>query len=78
MRVTASARKHGFADAEILHAFENAIHYVEYEYNGEERLLVIGATASGVLLELVAVPVDGPARLIHADRLRSKFYDYLR
>jgi len=24
------------------------------------------------------VPVQAPARIIHADKLRSKFYDYLR
>ncbi len=78
MEVIGSARKHGFDDDEILHAFANAIRYVEYEYDGEDRLLVIGATGSGVLLELVAVPVEGPTRIIHADRLRPKFYDYLR
>jgi hypothetical protein len=50
---------------------------VEHEYDGEERLLVIGPDRSGGLLELVAVPVDGPARIIHADRLRMKFYDFL-
>ena len=51
---------------------------VEFPYDGEERLLVIGADASGRLLELVAVPVDGPTRIIHADVLRPKLYDYLR
>ncbi|BDZ59757.1 hypothetical protein GCM10025872_34140 [Barrientosiimonas endolithica] len=51
---------------------------VEYEYEGEERLLVIGADRSGRLLELVLVPSSGPTRIIHADRLRAKFYDYLR
>lgn len=51
---------------------------VEYEYLGEERLLVIGPDASGAMLELVVVPTDAPARIIHADRLRPKFYDYLR
>ncbi len=51
---------------------------VEYEYEGEERLLVIGPDTSGAMLELVAVPADSPARIIHADRLRPKFYDYLR
>jgi hypothetical protein len=40
--------------------------------------LVIGPSASGTLLELVAVPVVGPTRIIHADNLRPKFYDYLR
>jgi hypothetical protein len=78
MEVTASARRHGFTDVEILHAWEHAIRLVEYDYRGEDRLLVIGATPAGILLELVAVPVDGPARIIHADRLRTKFYPYLR
>ncbi len=51
---------------------------VEYEYVGEERLLVIGPDTSGSMLELVAVPVGSPPRVIHAGRLRAKFYDYLR
>lgn len=51
---------------------------VEYEYHGEERLLIIGADRQGRLLELVAVPAGLPTRIIHADRLRPKFYDYLR
>lgn len=51
---------------------------VEYEYDGEDRLLVIGADRQGRLLELVAVPAGQPTRIIHADRLRPKFYDYLR
>lgn len=78
MEITESAGKHGFSEEEILHAWRNAMRKVEYEYGGEDRLLVIGATESGILLELVAVPVDGPARIIHADNLRAKFYDYLR
>lgn len=51
---------------------------VEYEYDGEERLLVIGPDTTGAMLELVAVPADAPARIIHAEQLRPKFYDYLR
>jgi hypothetical protein len=31
-----------------------------------------------VILELVAVPAGELARIIHADRLRPTFYDYLR
>jgi hypothetical protein len=77
VEIAASARKHGVADDDIVHGWENAIRYVEYEYAGEDRLLVIGPTASGALLELVAVPV-APTRIIHADNLRPKFYDYLR
>jgi len=72
-----SARKHGITDAFIDHAWRNAIRLVEYEYAGQERLLVIGADRQGRLLELVAVPAGEPTRIIHADLLRPKFYDYL-
>jgi uncharacterized DUF497 family protein len=76
--LSASARKHGVDDEDIVHAWEKAIRYVEYEYQGEERLLVMGADRHGRMLELVAVPADEPTRIIHADRLRPKFYDYLK
>ena len=78
MEIRDSAHRHGVADSDILHAWENALRYIESEHDGEERLLIIGPDAHGNLLELVAVPVDGPARIIHAGRLRAKFYDYLR
>lgn len=61
-----------------MHAGENAIRYVEYECQGAERLLVIGADRHGRMLELVVVPADEPTRSIHADRLRPTFFDYLR
>jgi uncharacterized DUF497 family protein len=72
-----SARKHGVSDEAIVHAWENAIKLAEFEYGGEERLFVIGPDSSGNLLELVAVPAAEPTRVIHADRLRPKFYDAL-
>lgn len=34
MQVTASARKHGVSDADILHAWENAMRLVEVDYKG--------------------------------------------
>jgi hypothetical protein len=61
-----------------MHAWDNALRLVEYEYDGEDRLLVIGPDRTGRLLELVAVPVEEPTRIIHANRLQPKFYDYLR
>jgi uncharacterized DUF497 family protein len=78
MEITSSARKHGYSDEEILHAWEQRIREVEFETYGEERILAIGPDWSGALLELVVVPVDEPTRIIHADLLRPKFYDYLR
>ncbi|MEZ5097427.1 MAG: hypothetical protein R2731_15820 [Nocardioides sp.] len=77
MEIASSARRHGISDSAILHAWENAIKLAEYEYDGEERLLVIGPDPAGNLLELVAVPATEPTRVIHADRLRPKFYDAL-
>jgi uncharacterized DUF497 family protein len=72
-----SARRHGITDADIHHAWEHALRLVEFEYDGEDRLLVIGPDQAGNLLELVAVPVDEPMRIIHADKLRTKFFEYL-
>lgn len=50
--------------------------FVEYEYDGQDRLPVIGPNRPGTTLELVAVPVDSPVRIIHADRLRPSRYEY--
>jgi uncharacterized DUF497 family protein len=76
--VMTSALKHGVTMTEIEHCWAHAIRLVEYDYGGEDRLLVIGPSPSGQLLELVAVPPTQPERILHADRLRPKFYDYLR
>lgn len=78
MEIRGSALKHGVGSADVLHAWTNAMRLIEYEYEGEDRLLVIGPDRDGRLLEMVAVPVDGPTRIIHADLLRPKFYDYLK
>lgn len=78
MEIRESARKHGIADADILHAWENALRIVPQEYDYELRLLVLGPARDGALLELVAVEADQPTRIIHADRMRPKYLDYLR
>ena len=77
MEIGASARKHGINDDAMLHAYRNMLRYVELEYHGDTQLLVIGPDETGRLLELI-IPEDEPPRIIHADRLRPKFYDYLR
>ena len=78
MRSVVSARRHGASDDDIRHALANAIRFIDFDYRGEDRLLVIGPDRSGVMLEIVAVPVSAPDRVIHADRLRPSRYDYLR
>jgi hypothetical protein len=79
MRITESARKHGVADEDRLHAITMAIRVVAHDYDDEIRSLVIGADRAGRLLELVVVDDDETAapRIIHADVLRPKFYRYL-
>jgi hypothetical protein len=36
VEVAGSARRHGIADADIAHAWDNAIRTVEYDYQSEE------------------------------------------
>jgi uncharacterized DUF497 family protein len=78
VEIRQSARRHGIEDADIQHAWANAMRLIEYDYEGEDRLLVIGPDRQGRMLELVALPADQPARVIHADRLRPRFHDYLK
>ncbi|MCL2454312.1 MAG: hypothetical protein FWD18_03275 [Micrococcales bacterium] len=78
MEIRRSARKHGIADADILHALDNPIRYAEQDYDGETRLFWIGPDRSGRFLELVLVPAGDPLRVIHADVLQPSRYHYLR
>lgn len=77
-RILSSARKHHVSDADIRHAWDKALRLVEYDYDGEERLLVIGPSRSGKILELIAVPAGSPSRIIHGDRLQPSREHYLR
>ncbi|WP_242657127.1 hypothetical protein [Mycobacterium talmoniae] len=61
MEVWQSAYDHGVPREDIEHAFRNGIRFMEYDYHGEDRLLVIGPAQDGRLLEPVAVPVEDPA-----------------
>ena len=56
MEVAASARKHGISDADILHAWRNALRVAEEDYRGESRIIAVGPARNGALLELVVVP----------------------
>ena len=60
MEIRKSARKHGITTDEIRHALDHALRLIEFEYDGEVRLLVIGDNGHGSLLELVLVPAADP------------------
>jgi len=76
VEIADSARKHDIPDQDIEHAIRNPLRVLA----GEGRDLFIGADRSGQLLEVVVLD-DDPAEepvVIHAMKLRPKFYDYLR
>jgi len=77
MEFAASARKHGIAEEDAVHAIRHPIIFREQEYAGESRMFIIGPDRTGRLLEVVVVPFSVPRRVIHVDVLRSKFYDFL-
>jgi hypothetical protein len=64
-------------DSDVEHVVRNPIRLVEQEGDYTGRLLVIGADTTGRLLEVVVVPADDPQRVIHANLLQRKNYDFL-
>lgn len=67
MQITVSARRHGVSDEAIRHAVTYAIRLIDTD----DGVLIIGADASGQMLELVARPTeDGDLVVFHAMPLR--------
>lgn len=73
MEIADSARKHGIADADILHALTLPIRDI-FQGDNPHRVLHIGADRTGRLLEIVVLD---ETLAIHAMPLRRKFYRYL-
>ena len=74
MEIADSARKHGIADEDIIHAIRVPFRHVSQDH---DRVLIIGADREGRLLEVVVIDPEGEPAVIHAMQLRSKFYRYL-
>lgn len=62
-RIAGPARKRGFSDADILHAFHNAVRIVE---GRNEMALHIGPDHSGRMLEIGVVETDEGPVILHA------------
>lgn len=73
MRITASARKRGISDEDMLHAIE---HYLRaFTDQGEQELVMfIGPARSGAVLEVGVIEDDDDPRIIHAMPARAKFW----
>jgi len=74
MDFAASASKHGISREDVLHALRAVMAQQDQYFDGEVRRLIVGASITGVLLEVVYLPSRDPALVIHADRLRPKFF----
>ncbi|CAM5781852.1 hypothetical protein [Cellulomonas persica] len=70
MRIRASARNHGVADADIPHAIEHDVR----AFDSGEVLMIIGPARNGAMLEVGVVPDDADPRTIHAMPVRRKFW----
>jgi len=68
-----SARKHGVADHDIVHAIDHAL-AIEDAGDDPDRWLLIGPDTAGNLLELVVlVTAEGTKIVIHAMPMRDKY-----
>ena len=65
-----SALRHDVAEADIRHAYRNAIAWWQLEEGLEMH---IGPSTTGALLEIGVVIVSGEQRVIHAMAARTKF-----
>lgn len=76
--VRESARKHGVADDDILHAVAHAMVVLAVSRGARGRALHLGASSSGRLLEVVTVDEgEGEFLIIHAMAMRPKFTRFL-
>lgn len=68
-----SARKHGVADPDILHAIDHAL-ALEDAGEDPDRWLLIGPDTAGNLLEVVTmITAEGSQLVIHAMPMRDQY-----
>lgn len=65
----ASARQHGIADNDMLHAYRNPIRVFELD----DLVMLIGGDESGRMLEIGVAGAEGIEFIVHAMPAREKF-----
>ena len=80
LRVAASARKRGYSNEDISHAYDMAIYEGVVDDDAEPpKILTIGPDSAGNLLELIgAEQSDGDHLVWHAMRCRPQYLGLLR
>jgi len=77
VRIHGSARKHGVADSDVLHAIDHAL-AIEDAGEDPDRWLVLGPDRAGNLLEVVVlITAEGDQLTIHAMPMRAKYQELL-
>jgi hypothetical protein len=78
VKINHSARRHGIADADILHATTSRAYESEPDEDIPAKQFVLGFDRHGRLLELVIVTFDsGNQLVIHAMKARRSVLDLL-
>ena len=69
--ILASARKHGFADDDILHAYRNPIRVFDLD----DLIMLIGPDRSARLLEIGVAQAESIDFVVHAMVARPRFLE---
>lgn len=78
MKVHESARKHGIAPNDAIHAAEHAVFVSDLDDDSPARQLRLGFDSAGRLLEVVVLSFDsGNELVIHAMKARRQYLDLL-
>jgi len=67
--ILASARRHGIADDDMLHAYRNPVRVFEFD----EFAMLIDADQAGRMLEVGLATADNVEFVVHAMTARPKF-----
>jgi len=75
VRIGEPARKHGVSDADIWHAVRTATQKIDMD---DDLTMLIGPARDGTPLEIGVLDLsDEDPVIIHAMRLRPKFYPFI-
>jgi hypothetical protein len=69
--IVASARKHGIADDDMLHAYRNPVRV----FDVDEMTMLIGPSQAGAFLEIGVARAEGVDFIVHAMSARPKFLE---
>ncbi len=78
MEIHSSAYRHGLADDDIQHAWDNALAFYDIDTDHEPtKSLCVGPDTAGNLLELLFLQLADDELIVHAMPLRPVFRTYL-